>query len=146
MVPNFEAATLTAVVTTAGLLGGGGGLDGRCTQWTLLGSSPRLDWEADLVTPGGFAWERRTRPATASRRGGVCCGGNGVQVGLVARWGRGRRWATRAHIGWKGRGSRTAHRWRFTGQRWLSGGLVRATRGKTRRKSLSRTRRMRIAA
>lgn len=54
MVPNFEAAALTAVVTTAGLLGGGGGLTAGALSGRCLAPPPRLDWEADLVTPGGL--------------------------------------------------------------------------------------------
>lgn len=50
----MEAATLTAVVTTAGLLGGGGGLTAGARSGRCLAPPPRLDWEADLVTPGGL--------------------------------------------------------------------------------------------
>lgn len=48
-VPNLEAAE----VTTAGLLGGGGGLTAGARRGRLA-PPPRLDWEADLVTPGGL--------------------------------------------------------------------------------------------
>lgn len=54
MVPNLEAAAVTAVVTTAGLLGGGGGLTAGALSGRCLAPPPRLDWEADLVTPGGL--------------------------------------------------------------------------------------------
>lgn len=54
MVPNLDAAALTAVVTTAGLLGGGGGLTAGARSGRCLAPPPRLDWEADLVTPGGL--------------------------------------------------------------------------------------------
>lgn len=51
--PNLAAVLATAVLTTAGLLGGGGGLTAGARRGRLA-PPPRLDWEADLVTPGGL--------------------------------------------------------------------------------------------
>lgn len=53
MVPNLAAVLTTVVVTTAGLFGGGGGLTAGARRGRLA-PPPRLDWEADLVTPGGL--------------------------------------------------------------------------------------------
>lgn len=82
MVPNLEAAAFTAVVTTAGLLGGGGGLTAGALSGRCLAPPPRLVWEADLVTPGGLLGSGGPvllRPATGVASG---AGATALMLGL----------------------------------------------------------------
>lgn len=72
---------LEAVVTTAGLLGGGGGLTAGARRGRLA-PPPRLDWEADLVTPGGLLGSGGPVRLRPSGVGGASPGESALRLGL----------------------------------------------------------------